>query len=236
MLVTAGRSGPLPQGRSLPHGAVPRLRSQDGSRAPLPPALSLRSRRQRSPEAGSGRSSTLRAPSRGAGRGGARGPFRGWAPALASALLRPSSSPLGRARRRASARRSARPGWPQTGPGRPHRALQARGRREASALPRIRGRSRVVTGPGRKDGGTMFSLKPPRPTFRSYLLPPPQVNNPFLAGALSLALPGSRQADPGNRGTPGSYPRFPVAGRTAARAWRWETRLLRSPHWLGGNL
>lgn len=29
----------------------------------------------------------------------------------------------------------------------------------------------------------MFSLKPPRPTFRSYLLPPPQVNNSLPASA-----------------------------------------------------
>lgn len=39
-----------------------------------------------------------------------------------------------------------------------------------------------ATGPGRASGGTMFSLKPPRPSFRSYLLPPPQVSARGSAG------------------------------------------------------
>lgn len=64
----------------------------------------------------------------------------------------------------------------------------------------------------------MFSLKPPRPTFRSYLLPPPQVNNPLLgASGEAPRVPGS-----------------PAAGLPEPQ--RRETHLLGSPHWLGGNL
>lgn len=48
----------------------------------------------------------------------------------------PGSSPLGRALSRVHARQPARPGWPQTEPGRPHGELSASGRREADPGPR----------------------------------------------------------------------------------------------------
>ena len=67
----------------------------------------------------------MRAPSLGAGRDA--GPLPG---------MGPGSSPLGRALRRVHARQPARPGWPQTEPGRPHGELSASGRREADPGPR----------------------------------------------------------------------------------------------------
>lgn len=52
----------------------------------------------------------------------------------------------------------------------------------------------------------MFSLKPPRPTFRSYLLPPPQVNS-RLPAAPSYRASGEPRA-----GRPGRLSRTPDPG------------------------
>ncbi|XP_028342886.1 actin nucleation-promoting factor WAS-like [Physeter macrocephalus] len=121
-----------------------------------PPELSLR--------AGQRQADTGRPPAcarRLSGRGGTPGPFRGWARAPPrsggrSAVSTPVSPP-GPAGRRPS------PGG-RTGNSQP-----------AGVGRRIPGPDR--DGPSRAGGGTMFSLKPPRPTFRSYLLPPPQTDD-----------------------------------------------------------
>ena len=60
----------------------------------------------------------------------------------------------------------------------------------------------------------MFSLKPPRPTFKSYLLPPPQVNNPLPASA--PVFEDSGPAGPA-RGSGGTREAIPVPLSLAAR-------------------
>lgn len=83
----------------------------------------------------------------------------------------------------------------------------------------------------------MFSLKPPRPTFRSYLLPPPQVNNALPASAPAL---GGSVEPPGRPRGAGEPREAAVVSRSpAARVpepGRGETRLLGGPHRLGRNL
>ena len=116
----------------------------------------------------------------------------------------PGSSPLGRALRRVPTRQPARPGWLQTEPGQSHRELSARGRREAGPGPR----------PGRTEqAAASCSLKPPRPTFRSYLLPPPQVNSRLPTAALSSRFRGAARG-PAREAVPdsGPRPRIPLRG------------------------
>jgi len=132
-----------------------------------------------------------------AGRGGARrrapsGDGPGLLPARAGAppCPRPSARP---ARLAADRARAVAPG-----------ALSPR----ASG-----GGSRAATGPDRAGGRIMFSLKPPRPTFRSYLLPPPQVNSRLPTAALSSRFRGAARG-PAREAVPdsGPRPRIPLRG------------------------
>lgn len=75
-----------------------------------------------------------------------------------------------------------------------------------------------ATGPGRPGSGTMFSLKPPRPSFRSYLLPPPQVSARRSAGRPG---PGRGRGEARLPGATGAVqtcraPRRPFSGRSPA--------------------
>lgn len=67
----------------------------------------------------------------------------------------------------------------------------------------------------------MFSLKPPRPTFRSYLLPPPQVNNPLLgASGEAPRVPGSPGPQPrGCRSPSGGKRTFSGAPTGSVETW-----------------
>lgn len=200
---------------------------QDGSRAPLPPGAlaegraaaqgaSLAFRLPRGLEAGSGRppACALRL----SGRGGTPGPFRGWARAPPrsggrSAVSTPVSPP-GPAGRRPS------PGG------------RAGNSQPAGVGRRIPGPDR--DGPSRAGGGTMFSLKPPRPTFRSYLLPPPQVNSrlpaapsPRVSGEPSTGRPRRlpRPPSPGPRRGEAAFPGTPPARWKLAKLRRSRSRL-----------
>lgn len=158
------RAAVSPAGRR--RSAVPRLRSQDGCRAPLPPAPSLRSRQQasgaspafrhqRGLEAGRGRPPAPHAPSLGAGRRAPSG----------DGPRRPSRPDFAPAPPRSGGRSAVSPPVSPPGPAGRRRGLG--GRTGSSKPPRVGRRRRYrrpAAGPGLRPGQSEKATTPCSPS------------------------------------------------------------------------